>query len=71
MKFWENVNLGAVGVGEGVGIVSTGDLPTVRTTPPPDTPVDALGSLRGRVEQGVDVIAWSNQSHLRRCRQLI
>ncbi|KAG1817291.1 uncharacterized protein BJ212DRAFT_1480525 [Suillus subaureus] len=62
VEFLENVDLGAVGVGEGVGIVSTADLtpiPIVRTTLPPDTPPDAPGSLRGRVEQGVDAIAGS------------
>ncbi|KAG2108990.1 uncharacterized protein F5147DRAFT_652568 [Suillus discolor] len=32
MKFWENVDLGAVGVGEGVGIVSTGDLTPIIPT---------------------------------------
>lgn len=62
VEFLENVDLGAVGVGEGVGIVSTADLtpiPIVRTALPPDAPVDVPGSLRGRVEQGVDVIAGS------------
>lgn len=62
VEFLENVDLGAVGVGEGVGIVNTADLtpiPIVRTTLPPDAPSDAPGSLRGRVEQGVDVIAGS------------
>ncbi|KAG2113693.1 hypothetical protein DEU56DRAFT_905411 [Suillus clintonianus] len=62
VEFLENVDLGAVGVGEGVGIVSTADLtpiPIVRTTLPPDAPADAPGSLRGRVEQGVDAIAGS------------
>ncbi|KAG0701109.1 hypothetical protein DFH29DRAFT_580744 [Suillus ampliporus] len=62
VEFLENVDLKAVGVGEGVGIVSTADLtpiPIVRTTLPPDAPVDAPGSLRGRVEQGVDAIAGS------------
>lgn len=62
VEFLENVDLGAVGVGEGAGIVSTADLtpiPIVRTTLPPDAPVDAPGSLRGRVEQGVDAIAGS------------
>ncbi|KAG1897537.1 uncharacterized protein F5891DRAFT_1241919 [Suillus fuscotomentosus] len=32
---------------------------TVRTTFPPDIPVDVPGSLRGRVEQGSDAIAGS------------
>ncbi|KAG1730216.1 hypothetical protein EDB19DRAFT_2011974 [Suillus lakei] len=62
VEFLENVDLGAVGVGGGVGIVSTADLtpiPIVRTTLPPDAPADAPGSLRGRVEQGVDAIAGS------------
>ncbi|KAG2136104.1 uncharacterized protein EDB93DRAFT_1254091 [Suillus bovinus] len=62
VEFLENVDLGAVGVGEGVGIISTADLtpiPIVRTTLSPDAPVDAPGSLRGRVEQGVDAIAGS------------
>jgi hypothetical protein len=62
VEFLENVDLGAVGVEEGVGIVNTADLtpiPIVRTTLPPDAPSDAPGSLRGRVEQGVDVIAGS------------
>ncbi|KAG1730214.1 hypothetical protein EDB19DRAFT_1741313 [Suillus lakei] len=62
VEFLENVDLGAVGVGGGVGIVSTADLtpiPIVRTTLPPDAPANAPGSLRGRVEQGVDAIAGS------------
>ncbi|KAG1722836.1 uncharacterized protein EDB91DRAFT_1174108 [Suillus paluster] len=61
VEFLENVDLKAVGVG-GVGVVSTADLtpiPIVRTTLPPDAPADASGSLRGRVEQGVDAIAGS------------
>ncbi|KAG2125125.1 hypothetical protein DEU56DRAFT_759451 [Suillus clintonianus] len=62
VEFLENVDLGAVGVGKGVGIVSTADLtpiPIVRTTLPPDAPADAPGSPHGRVEQGVDAIAGS------------
>lgn len=62
VEFLENVDLGAVGVGEGVGVVSTADLtpiPIVRTTLPLDAHIDAPGSLRGRVEQGVDAIAGS------------
>ncbi|KAG1841241.1 hypothetical protein DFJ58DRAFT_77051 [Suillus subalutaceus] len=62
VEFLENVDLGAVGVGGGVGIVSTADLtpiPIVRTTLPPDAPPDAPDSLRGRVEHGVDAIAGS------------
>lgn len=62
VEFLENVDLGAVGVGEGIGIVSTADLtpiPIVRTTLPLDAHIDAPGSLRGRVEQGVDAIAGS------------
>jgi len=61
-EFLENVDFGAVGVEEGVGIVSTRDLAqiaTVRTTFPPDIPVDVPGSLRGREEQGFDAIAGS------------
>ncbi|OJA12648.1 hypothetical protein AZE42_07958 [Rhizopogon vesiculosus] len=62
VEFLENVDLNAVGVGEGAGIVSTADLtpiPIVRTTLPLDAPAGMPGSLRGRVEQGVDVIAGS------------
>ncbi|KAG2093348.1 uncharacterized protein F5147DRAFT_779405 [Suillus discolor] len=62
MEFLEKVDFGAVGVGEGVGIVSTRNLApisTMRTTLPPDMPVDAPGSLRRRVEHGVDAIAGS------------
>lgn len=61
-EFSENVDFDAVGVEEGVCIVSTRDLTqiaTVRTTFPPDIPVDVPGSLRGRVEQGSDAIAGS------------
>ncbi|KAH7919350.1 hypothetical protein BV22DRAFT_1123345 [Leucogyrophana mollusca] len=66
-EFLENVDLGALGLGDSEKkVISTADLtpiPIVRTGLTPDSPNIPLegtsGSLRGRVEQQVDAIAGS------------
>ncbi|KIJ65294.1 hypothetical protein HYDPIDRAFT_28009 [Hydnomerulius pinastri MD-312] len=66
-EFLENVDLGALGLGESENkVISTADLtpiPIVRSHMTPESPIGALddvsGSLRGRVEQGVDAITGS------------
>ncbi|KAI9573913.1 hypothetical protein HD554DRAFT_2166739 [Boletus coccyginus] len=67
-EFLENVDLGALGLGESEKVISTADLTPIPITRPnlPESPVataplgeEHLASLRGRVEQGVDAIAGS------------
>ncbi|KAF8877910.1 hypothetical protein BD779DRAFT_1556262 [Infundibulicybe gibba] len=65
-EFLENVDLAALGLGDGSTVVSTADLtPIPLNRSPKLTPEDSpllppdAGSLRGRVEQQVDAIAGS------------